>query len=131
MSPPRAPDLASLETELSIIFDLSGRLLWRSPLWTSAAPYPHAEHTVAGHGWLEFIEPADVPRLLAWLLQADTAEPVEFYAMAPSTGRGVHCLWRKVRLDAERWLVFGAVIQSIDLPAAPCVFGDFAPPAKD
>ena len=49
--------------------------------------------------------------------------------MDASTGRADRILWRKIRLDAARWLVFAEVLYPIEVPAAPCVCGDFAPPA--
>jgi hypothetical protein len=85
-----------------------------------------------GLGWMEFILPGDAPRLLAWLIAPDSAgEACEFDAMDVNTGTGGRFIWCKLRLDADRWLVFIEQLHATILPGPPGIAGDFAPPAEN
>ena len=79
---------------------------------------------------MEFIASHDAPRVLRWLIDPTSAgEVCEFDAMDVHSGLDGHYIWCKVRLDADRWLVFIEQSHLIILPGIPCVLGDYAPPA--
>ncbi len=114
-----------------MIFDHRAGLLWRSPVWSGSAHGVRIVHHLHGLDWLEFVEPEDVPRLLAWLRAADYASPCEFAGMDPDTGQTHRHLWRKLPLDRCRWLVLGEILYEVAAPACLDLAGDFAPPAEN
>jgi hypothetical protein len=114
-----------------LIFDRCAGLLWRSPVWSGSAHGVRIVHHLHGLDWLEFVEPEDVPRLLAWLRASDYASPCEFAGMDPDTGQTHRHLWRKLPLDRCRWLVLGEILYEVASPACLDLAGDFAPPAEN
>ena len=131
LSKPPPPARVALDRERALIFDDRAGLLWRSPVWSVSCHPVGIVHHLFGLDWLEFVEPEDVPRLLAWLRAADYSAPVEFAGMDPDTGQTHRHLWRKLPLDRHRWLVLGEILYAVEAPACLDPAGDFAPPAEN
>ena len=88
--------------ELAVIYDLDGRLIWRSGRWLEDASFG----SLVGYGWLEFTSTADSFDTLAWIIAGDDGSSHSFCTMIPQTGSYVRLRLAKVRFG-EWWAVMG------------------------
>ena len=109
--------LAVAADDRAAAFDRSANCVWRSPALVKCDPSKAAALAVSGHNWYEFISIDDLDRLVKWLLDPTTEDTgITFTAMDQHTARGTICRWRKTRLPNDHWLVFTAIVHTVDLP---------------
>ena len=88
--------------ELAVIYDLDGRLIWRSGRWLEDASFA----SLVGYGWLEFTTTDDSFDTLAWIIAGEDGSSHSFCTMIPQTGTYVRLRLAKVRFG-EWWAVMG------------------------
>lgn len=112
-----------LDKRLSAVFAVDGSLLWRSPLW-SGCKSSHCDGRVLGFGWLEFVEPQDVPRLLRFFANPAAQPPITFSAMAPTSGKRIRVTYAKTHCPVG-WIVVGtfSIDENADCSAMSCAAG--------
>lgn len=108
-----------LSVELCCLFSRSGLLLWRSPAWVRKGCGLKNDTEVLARGWQEFVHPADLPRVLAWLA-SDKPGPCKWRAFALTMQSWVECCHNKLPYGRD-WLLVGDYVA---LPAAPCERAD-------
>ncbi len=88
--------------DLAVIYDLDGRLIWRSGRWLEDASFA----SLVGYGWLEFTTTDDSFDTLAWIIAGEDGSSHSFCTMVPQSGTYVRLRLAKV-LVGEWWAVMG------------------------
>lgn len=87
---------------LALIYDLDGRLIWRSGQWMEDESFTALE----GYGWLEFTGASDSFNTLSWIISGEDGTSHSFCTMVPQSGAYVRLRLAKVRYG-EWWAVMG------------------------
>jgi len=115
--PPQHPTL-DLNLIKCAVFTAHAKLLWRSPAWAglpAGVPSdPIIEERLAGFGYQEFVDPDNLPNLIAFFAKPASSEVFTFGSVIPDTGAVGKISLTKLPYG-KNWLVVGHFKPDVDV----------------